>query len=56
MQRQTQLQRWLCEQYPNRPFELTFAAADADYRRYFRATFADGRTVICMDAPPEKNA
>lgn len=54
MQRQTQLQRWLCEQYPNRPFELTFAAADADYRRYFRATFADGTTVICMDAPPEK--
>lgn len=54
MQRQTQLHNWLTQQYPDRPFELTFAAADADYRRYFRAQFADGSTIICMDAPPEK--
>lgn len=53
MQRQNQLHTWLTEHYPNRPFELTFAAADADFRRYFRAQFEDGETVICMDAPPE---
>jgi len=54
MQRQTELQNWLESVYPNQPFELSFAAADADFRRYFRATFSDGQTVICMDAPPEK--
>lgn len=54
MQRQNELKNWLASQFPNRPFELTFAAADADYRRYFRATFNDGSTLICMDAPPEK--
>ncbi|MBP6344554.1 N-acetylmuramate/N-acetylglucosamine kinase AmgK [Neisseriaceae bacterium CLB008] len=54
MQRQQDLKNWLTELYPDQPFELTFAAADADFRRYFRAIFADGRTVICMDAPPEK--
>ena len=54
MQRETLLKDWLTSVYPNQPFELSFAAADADFRRYFRATFADGSTVICMDAPPEK--
>lgn len=54
MQRQQDLKNWLTELYPDESFELTFAAADADFRRYFRAIFADGRTVICMDAPPEK--
>ena len=54
MQRETLLKGWLAGIYPNQPFELSFAAADADFRRYFRATFADGSTVICMDAPPEK--
>ena len=54
MQRETLLKDWLTSVYPNQPFELSFAAADADFRRYFRATFADGNTVICMDAPPEK--
>ncbi|MBP6115793.1 MAG: phosphotransferase [Neisseriaceae bacterium] len=54
MQRQQDLKNWLTKLYPDQPFELTFAAADADFRRYFRAIFADGRTVICMDAPPEK--
>ena len=39
MQRQTELQNWLESVYPNQPFELSFAAADADFRRYFRATF-----------------
>ena len=54
MQRQTELQNWLRAVYPEQNFELSFAAADADFRRYFRATFADGKTVICMDAPPDK--
>ena len=54
MQRQTELQNWLHAVYPEQNFELSFAAADADFRRYFRATFSDGQTVICMDAPPDK--
>ena len=54
MQRQTELKKWLETVYPDQPFELSFAAADADFRRYFRATFSDGHTVVCMDAPPDK--
>lgn len=54
MQRETLLKNWLADQFPDQNFTLSFAAADADFRRYFRATFADGRTVICMDAPPDK--
>lgn len=54
MQRQNQLKNWLQSHYPNQDFELHFAAADADFRRYFRAVFADGGSVICMDAPPDK--
>lgn len=54
MQRETLLKNWLASIYPNRSFELSFAAADADFRRYFRATFNNGDTIICMDAPPEK--
>jgi aminoglycoside/choline kinase family phosphotransferase len=53
MQRQTELKNWLETIYPDETFELAFAAADADFRRYFRARFAD-KNVICMDAPPEK--
>ena len=33
---------------------LTAASADASFRRYFRATLADGRSYIVMDAPPER--
>lgn len=54
MQRETQLKIWLQQLYPNENITLSFAAADADFRRYFRAVFDDGRSVICMDAPPEK--
>ncbi len=54
IERETLLKNWLETVYPNQSFELSFAAADADFRRYFRATFADGSSVICMDAPPEK--
>ena len=54
MQRQTELKKWLQGIFPDQSFELTFAAADADFRRYFRATFSDGHSIICMDAPPDK--
>ena len=54
MQRQTELKKWLQSIFPDQSFELTFAAADADFRRYFRATFSDGQSIICMDAPPDK--
>ncbi len=47
MQRQTELKKWLQGVFPDQSFELTFAAADADFRRYFRATFSDGHSIIC---------
>jgi aminoglycoside/choline kinase family phosphotransferase len=54
MPRLAALTSWIQTLYPNTPCTLTFAAADADFRRYFRATFADGKRLIVMDAPPEK--
>lgn len=54
MQRESELKKWFHTCYPQQEFVLSFAAADADFRRYFRATFTDNRTVICMDAPPDK--
>lgn len=54
MQRQSELKNWLEALYPQQAFNLEFAAADADFRRYFRAVFSDGQTVVCMDAPPDK--
>jgi len=36
------------------PFTFTPASADASFRRYWRATLADGRSYIVMDAPPER--
>ncbi|MDH2918959.1 MAG: phosphotransferase [Sideroxydans sp.] len=53
MQRQQQLTTWLQALFPEQTFTLTPASADASFRRYFRATFADGATRIVMDAPPE---
>ncbi len=32
--------------------EITLVAADASFRRYFRATGANGRKAVLMDAPP----
>ena len=48
------LERWLSAQLRGAPFSLAAASEDASFRRYFRATLADGRTYIAMDAPPEK--
>ena len=53
MQRQKQLTDWLSSLYPNESFTLAPASADASFRRYFRATFADGSTKVVMDAPPQ---
>jgi len=53
MQRLQQLTEWLHSQFPDAPFELAPASADASFRRYFRATFADGQTRVVMDAPPQ---
>jgi len=53
MQRQQQLTAWLHSQFPNEAFDLAPASADASFRRYFRATFAGGRTLVVMDAPPQ---
>ena len=39
MQRQQQLTNWLSSLYPNAPFTLAPASADASFRRYFRVTF-----------------
>ncbi|MFA6016113.1 MAG: phosphotransferase [Gallionellaceae bacterium] len=53
MQRQHLLEKWLSGLYSNQPFSLAPASADASFRRYFRATFTDGNTLIVMDAPPQ---
>ncbi len=53
MTRQQQLETWLNQQFPHASFDLTPASADASFRRYFRATFAE-RTLIVMDAPPQQ--
>lgn len=52
MQRQQQLTQWLHSQFPNEPFTIAPASADASFRRYFRATF-ENHTLIVMDAPPQ---
>lgn len=66
MQRQRQLTDWLSGLYPDQPFTLAPASADASFRRYFRVSFGDGTpadgpsgrggrvgTLIVMDAPPQ---
>ncbi|MDO8464951.1 MAG: phosphotransferase [Gallionella sp.] len=53
MLRQQQLTAWLHSQFQDETFTLAPASADASFRRYFRATFADGTTKIIMDAPPQ---
>jgi hypothetical protein len=54
MQRLEQLKGWLASLYPQTDIQVEFAAADADFRRYFRAHFPDGTSRIVMDAPPDK--
>jgi len=46
------LERWLGAEIPAISFTLAPASEDASFRRYFRASLADGRSLIVMDAPP----
>ncbi len=48
------LQRWLGAQFRDAPFTLAPASEDASFRRYWRLRFADGRSFVVMDAPPDK--
>jgi aminoglycoside/choline kinase family phosphotransferase len=48
-----QLAQWLQSLFGAPDFVLEPASADASFRRYFRVTRA-GRTLIAMDAPPDK--
>jgi len=56
--RRTALERWLAShlgsEFGDDRFSLTPASEDASFRRYFRVRGPDGRTVIAMDAPPDK--
>ena len=52
MQRQQKIIEWLERNGYGSDFALAPASADASFRRYFRATFADSRSLIVMDAPP----
>ncbi len=53
MDRLPLLEHWLRGCFPGRPFTLSPASSDASFRRYFRASFADGSApLIVMDAPP----
>ncbi|HEX7054175.1 MAG TPA: phosphotransferase [Burkholderiales bacterium] len=52
--RRASLERWLAARLDGAPFSLAPASEDASFRRYFRATLADGSTYIAMDAPPDK--
>jgi hypothetical protein len=48
------LTRWLDGPLAGERFSIAPASADASFRRYFRATLADGRSYVAMDAPPDK--
>ncbi len=52
MERIKQIQDWLVSLFPERAFTLAPASADASFRRYLRARFADGGALVVMDAPP----
>jgi aminoglycoside/choline kinase family phosphotransferase len=47
------LDAWLTAALAGADFRLETASADASFRRYFRVFLAD-RTLIAMDAPPER--
>ncbi len=52
--RSTQLAQWLAG-LGYRDYDLAPASEDASFRRYLRLT-TDGRSLIVMDAPPDKEA
>ena len=53
MDRLEALDAWLRDALGGRAFTREPASADASFRRYFRV-FAEGRTWVAMDAPPER--
>jgi aminoglycoside/choline kinase family phosphotransferase len=48
------LDAWLRAALEGAAFRLERASTDASFRRYFRVFLDDGRTLIAMDAPPER--
>jgi aminoglycoside/choline kinase family phosphotransferase len=52
LERAELLDVWLKRQFPDTPYTLAPASADASFRRYFRIGLED-RTLIVMDAPPQ---
>jgi aminoglycoside/choline kinase family phosphotransferase len=49
-----QLTHWLAQELQRPAARIEVASADASFRRYFRAFFADGSTAVLMDAPPDR--
>ncbi len=49
-----QLTHWLAQDLRRPAARVEVASADASFRRYFRAHFADGSTAVLMDAPPDR--
>ena len=49
-----QLRGWLDARLGAGAFELKPASADASFRRYFRLSVGGARSLIAMDAPPER--
>jgi N-acetylmuramate 1-kinase len=54
LDRLAQLRQWLEGVLGTASFELAPASRDASFRRYFRVGAPSGKTLIAMDAPPEK--
>jgi aminoglycoside/choline kinase family phosphotransferase len=52
--RLVELERWLGAQFPSQAWTLAPASEDASFRRYWRLRFADGRSFVVMDAPPDR--
>lgn len=52
MERLEQIKTWLAGLWAGEEISLAAASADASFRRYFRATRADGQSFVIMDAPP----
>jgi aminoglycoside/choline kinase family phosphotransferase len=55
LERTQALRAWLRTRFPDDPWEIEPASADASFRRYFRVSFAGrSETRIVMDAPPQR--
>ncbi len=52
--RRAAIERWIGPATGHTGWILAPASEDASFRRYFRATLPNGRSVIVMDAPPER--